>query len=689
MKAAFILFFSIVLLKTAYGQGDAPSMLQGQYQTSKAVGATIQVANSQVTKINSSTALLETTNNNLLINSGFEHQTYNTSWTVGAGTPSEETSVVFKGKKAFKIVLASQTLSVTQDSTTYAGQYADGTIQGLAYARVKTSAIGVRVCPRLAGTTQTNLCVTHSGSGKWEFIKIPFVLGATSQGITINTASAISGTVYIDDTFLGPVDLSATQSFDTTCDTEDCQTVFSAKLSSTATISAENVDFISSASNTATGNYTVTFTSGRFTTTPNCVASVLQPSGTRDRLVTITSVSTSQILIQTTVGNGDASNQAFNLICERSSTDYIAALQAQKDYQKTKISSYSADCGVSCVNTYSAEISSTGVVSQENVDWINDPVTVASTSNFTITLNSGVASVPMNCSCTVKDNSSTAGSRNCQIKSSSSTTIDYLTDVTSAGTTALSARAVSIICQKQGADYVATRSIVGSFSGLEKCATTLDCTDTFSFVGNASATVSNENVEFINGNGSVSNTSQFTYDFVSGIFSQAPNCVCSSSTSYSLNTQKTCQIVSVSTSQVSVFTSANDVNAAHTHNVVCQKQGSDYVGNTAKAVASDQNLRTPGVVNAVLCSAQVSSTGVLSNQYGGCFSSCTNATTPVCTFTSNYWLEEPNCWSKTTGTGLDALVTVNGTTSMSGAVSTTAGSAAVSNRAYFCTGIKK
>lgn len=208
MKAAFILFFAIVLLKAAYGQGDAPAMLQGQYQTSKAVGATIQVANSQVTKINSSTALLETTNNNLLINSGFEHQTYNTSWTVGAGTPSEETSVVFKGKKAFKISLSNQTLSVTQDSTVYASQYADAP-RGIAYARVKTtSSSGVKVCPRQAGTTSSTCSIVHSGSGKWELLSVEFDLGSTSNGIAITSTSGVGtggnpGTVYIDDVYVG------------------------------------------------------------------------------------------------------------------------------------------------------------------------------------------------------------------------------------------------------------------------------------------------------------------------------------------------------------------------------------------------------------------------------------------------------------------------------------------------------
>jgi hypothetical protein len=356
MKAAFILFFAIVLLKTAYGQGDAPAMLQGQYQTTKSVGATIQIDNSQVTKINSSTALLETTNNNLLINGGFEHQTYNTSWTVGAGTPSAETSVVFRGKKSFKISLSNQTLSVTQDATTYAAQYA-GNPKGIAYARVKASSTSVKLCPRQAGTTSST-CSAHSGSGNWELLSVEFSLGATSNGVAIITSSGIGSggnpaLVYIDEVYVG----------------------------------------------------------------------------------------------------------------------------------------------------------------------------------------------------------------------------------------------------------------VKSAESVAACPTTLDCVDTFSFSGNGSATVSNENINFVDGNGTVSNTSQFTYTLISGIFSQAPNCVCSSFTTYTLNSQKSCQVVSTSTTSISVFTTANDVNAAHTHNVICQRQGADFIGKSVQVAASDQNIRTQGITDAVFNSCRITNNG--------------------------------------------------------------------------------
>ena len=223
---------------------------------------------------------------------------------------------------------------------------------------------------------------------------------------------------------------------------------------------------------------------------------------------------------------------------------------------------------------------------------------------------------------------------------------------------------------------------------MESCASTLDCTDTFSAKVSSTGVVSGENVEWLSGNCTVAPAGTFTCPFNTGIFTVEPNCtVLVDSAANGLATKSAS---SSSSNLVYLTTSAAGGSAtSYAVEVICQKQGVDYVGKTAKAVANDQSLRTPGLTNAVLCSAQVSSTGVLSQQYGGCFSSCTIATTPVCTFTTNYWAQQPNCWSKTTTTGLDALVIVTGTTSMSGGVSNTAGGSISSDRAYFCTGVKQ
>lgn len=109
------------------------------------------------------------------------------------------------------------------------------------------------------------------------------------------------------------------------------QTVLSAKISATGVVSDENsVDWINSnASNPSAGNYTITFNNDLFTFAPNCTATVWQPSGTRDRLLTITSISSTQILIQTSVGNGVAESKPFTINCQKQGID-----AAQPDWSR-------------------------------------------------------------------------------------------------------------------------------------------------------------------------------------------------------------------------------------------------------------------------------------------------------------------------------------------------------------------
>jgi hypothetical protein len=187
--------------------------------------------------------------------------------------------------------------------------------------------------------------------------------------------------------------------------------------------------------------------------------------------------------------------------------------------------------------------------------------------------------------------------------------------------------------------------IIGQFNGLESCTDTYQCTDVFSAKVSAAGVVSEENIDWINGNASITSTAIYTITTKSGLFSVTPNCLASPN----VDSRIVNYDISSSTSSSLVFRVLNSSSGALTaspFNIICQKQGADYIGKTAKAVASDQNIATPGTVKSTMCSAKISSTGVISDQKGGCFASCTNATTPVCTFTSNYWVsgQVPNCW---------------------------------------------
>lgn len=195
------LLLAIIFAANLYA--GAPLGVSGQGQTSNQYPSVLKLPNNLVTNIGSGQSLLENGNKNILSNPSFENSS--TSWTV-TGLGFAETSVVIDGKLSWLASPSASTFSVVQSSTLYAAQFADG-VQGLAMVRVKTSVAGIKVCSVQAGTVSTTNCVTHSGSGKWELLKVPFILGATSNGISIATSASSTGNVYIDDAFVGAVDL--------------------------------------------------------------------------------------------------------------------------------------------------------------------------------------------------------------------------------------------------------------------------------------------------------------------------------------------------------------------------------------------------------------------------------------------------------------------------------------------------
>ena len=139
--------------------------------------------------------------NNLLINPGFESGIG--KWTNSAGTFTADYSVFVQGKASGKVVLSSQALNFFQDSTLFSSQLADG-MQAILTVKIKSSVAGVRVCPRQAGIVITSLCVSVQGNNKWGLYQIPFVTGATSQGISIySNSTSITGTVYVDESYVG------------------------------------------------------------------------------------------------------------------------------------------------------------------------------------------------------------------------------------------------------------------------------------------------------------------------------------------------------------------------------------------------------------------------------------------------------------------------------------------------------
>lgn len=113
---------------------------------------------------------------------------------------------------------------------------------------------------------------------------------------------------------------------------------------------------------------------------------------------------------------------------------------------------------ISCANVFSASISDAGVVTLENLDFINT-CTVSPAGVFTCSFVSGVFSVAPNC---VVTNASNVNGTATVIDAISASQFIVKTFVSSTG--ALTSYPTKVICQKQGADYVAKRTIEGFMS---------------------------------------------------------------------------------------------------------------------------------------------------------------------------------------------------------------------------------
>lgn len=104
---------------------------------------------------------------------------------------------------------------------------------------------------------------------------------------------------------------------------------------------------------------------------------------------------------------------------------------------------------------FSAKVSAGGVVSGENVDWLGSCTN--STGSFSCTVNASVFNNVPNCSCTVTN----SADRMCSFTTQTTTTIAGSTSNSSG---AYTSQDISIICQKQGADYKTSKAYVASSS---------------------------------------------------------------------------------------------------------------------------------------------------------------------------------------------------------------------------------
>lgn len=209
-------------------------------------------------------------------------------------------------------------------------------------------------------------------------------------------------------------------------------------------------------------------------------------------------------------------------------------------------------------NVFSAFISDTGVVSQENTDWINGNCVITSTSIYTCTLVSGLVTQPMNCTTVVYNTALSA--TQAIIDNTTSTTV--VTRTINSQTNTAAARNHMVICTKSGSDFVQPTITPNQF----------DFINTFTATVSSTGVVAGENQDWINGNCSVA-SSVFTCNFVSNKFAAAPVCVATANTNNGIAVA--IQTITSSALTLNPYTSSTGAVNAQNMLVTCTRT-SDY-----------------------------------------------------------------------------------------------------------------
>lgn len=176
---------------------------------------------------------------------------------------------------------------------------------------------------------------------------------------------------------------------------------------------------------------------------------------------------------------------------------------------------------ISCTNEFSFKSSTSGAVTDENLDWINGNCTNPSTGNYTCTYNTGIFTVTPNCIVTVHDGSPYFASITI-----SNTSVSVQTFLDNG---ILTSRNFTLHCQKQGADFFSKKTIEGYLS--KSVTSTGNFIERIERVAVASAcsaspcTITSQSGAFTSI--TRSSTGTYTVNYNSSTWSQPPTCLIS------------------------------------------------------------------------------------------------------------------------------------------------------------------
>lgn len=233
------------------------------------------------------------------------------------------------------------------------------------------------------------------------------------------------------------------------------ENVFSAKVDASGNVTGENLDFINGNCSLATSTFTCNFNSSIFTVAPNCKVSPVQ-NGSANAMFSTQPTSSGFSVITQNSSTLTNTAFAFNVICQKQGADYKAKNIITGSFQGIE------KCAdpYECTDTFSAKVTNTGVISDENIDWITGNAAVSGTSIFTITLRAGTFTTGPNC--VVSANEAVIGTFD-KIAVTTSASSSTIVVQTKSANTGAAAWPFNITCQKQGVDFRPKTAVAGTF----------------------------------------------------------------------------------------------------------------------------------------------------------------------------------------------------------------------------------
>jgi hypothetical protein len=459
------------------------------------------------------------------------------------------------------------------------------------------------------------------------------------------------------------------------CNSPSCTTEFSAFVDAAGIVTNENVDWINGNGTLSGGGSSITslnFQTGLFSATPNCVASAENTTGYS---AIINSAGTTGVSVRNfTTPVPTNTTGIFRIVCQRSGSDFTTAKQLSNGntYSSTNADTNWASCGhttssftgfgtVSAIETQckrqGSDLLIKGKFTSGTVTAVEARVSLPIWNGVQlVSANSSIISSVQLAGDGARNNASSTYFRNSILIEPS---VSYITCGAQSSATSALTKQTGANCVASGDVFSFTARIpiegwqnsniiIGQFNGLESCSSTLNCTDTFSAtITNTGAVVAgSENVDFITGNCSKGGVGITNCTINTGVFSVVPNLVATiDDGAGGCREARTVETNTNTSFRVDTFSSAGSATDCR-FRVVLQKSGADYAGKTAMAVASDQNIRTPGVTNSVVYSAYIAASGTVASEIGNLINgNCTVASTNVftCTFTSGIFASDPVC----------------------------------------------